>query len=604
MHARKRPDLKTSKGSRRVTRPDKAVPHLLTATVVQALQRSAGNAAVTRMLADDGPAVKQAAAHSVLRSAGEPLREPVRAEMEARLEADFSDVRVHTGEQARRAAAELGARAWTSGSHVVIGEGGTDRHTLAHELAHVVQQRRGPVAGTDNGAGLSVSDPSDRFEREAEAAAARAVSRPAGEPPTARTARAQAARAQTAPAQKARVQAAPAQTGPAPRAAVQRMEGFEVEVDKRVKGPRGEKLAGDTDLAKSKKADFTVVSDTRMLDDNSGPYSNIEFVSGAVQVVGTKATAGPDEIDRIVDEIKKVRDDFYKRVNGTTLEAATVDLEVLHGGKDTTLSDEGYTETAGMAGMGDGLYVQYTIGLPLAGMPLLFENYRKENPLDRAPLKRARFRLGQAKQFADKELGIFEETRTSKKRTRIDTDSLDGFFQLYFTQVAAMADYLAKEREEGQIKNQTIFLSRSRLTDAFRLLDKDAQNYLKKNDEAIVSRLAEFQEMTETEGEKLEFRDLHSRKVGELEEINLETYAKSALTGKPEVSQQRVFGGMNEIPPHNVEGSKVIPMEIRAIGNYRKSWDELKAELRKIAGWAQEGYQKDQEIHGPGGSRR
>jgi hypothetical protein len=51
----------------------------------------------------------------------------------------------------------------------VIGDGGADRHTLAHELTHVIQQRQGPVAGADNGAGLKVSDPSDRFEREAEA---------------------------------------------------------------------------------------------------------------------------------------------------------------------------------------------------------------------------------------------------------------------------------------------------------------------------------------------------------------------------------------------------------------------------------------------------
>jgi hypothetical protein len=44
-------------------------------------------------------------------------------------------------------------------------------HTLAHELTHVQQQRRGPVSGTDTGTGVAVSDPSDPFEQEAEAAA-------------------------------------------------------------------------------------------------------------------------------------------------------------------------------------------------------------------------------------------------------------------------------------------------------------------------------------------------------------------------------------------------------------------------------------------------
>ncbi len=50
--------------------------------------------------------------------------------------------------------------------------------TLAHELTHVIQQRQGPVAGTDYGNGLKVSDPSDRFEVEAEANAVRAMSTP------------------------------------------------------------------------------------------------------------------------------------------------------------------------------------------------------------------------------------------------------------------------------------------------------------------------------------------------------------------------------------------------------------------------------------------
>ncbi|MFE6778635.1 DUF4157 domain-containing protein [Streptomyces sp. NPDC057702] len=95
--------------------------------------------------------------------------------MEARLGADFSDVRLHTDAAARASAAEVGARAYTSGNHVVIGDGGADRHTLAHELTHVIQQRQGPVVGIDNGSGLRISDPSDRFEREAEANATRVM---------------------------------------------------------------------------------------------------------------------------------------------------------------------------------------------------------------------------------------------------------------------------------------------------------------------------------------------------------------------------------------------------------------------------------------------
>ncbi len=179
-----------------------------------ALQRLAGNAAVARAVEEQRhehgagcghePAVQRSAVHEVLGSAGRPIDTPLRTEMEARLGADFSDVRLHTDEAARSSAAEIGARAYTSGHHVVVGREGMDKHTLAHELTHVVQQRRGPVAGTDNGAGVLVSDPSDRFEREAEANATRVMSRPyAGEGAVQRSAHTARAAEDAAPVQRA-----------------------------------------------------------------------------------------------------------------------------------------------------------------------------------------------------------------------------------------------------------------------------------------------------------------------------------------------------------------------------------------------------------------
>ncbi|MGY5071516.1 eCIS core domain-containing protein [Streptomyces griseus] len=149
------------------------------------LQSSLGNAAVVQLLREGGRgtgeehAVQRSAVHDVLRGGGRPLDERTRTDMEARLGADFSDVRIHTDAAARASAAGIGARAYTSGNHVVIGEGGGDGHTLAHELTHVIQQRQGPVAGTETGGGLKVSDPSDRFEREAEANARRVMRAPA-----------------------------------------------------------------------------------------------------------------------------------------------------------------------------------------------------------------------------------------------------------------------------------------------------------------------------------------------------------------------------------------------------------------------------------------
>src|ERR1700754_5311214 len=169
---------------------------------VLTLQSLAGNAAVTRALAgvssdrtaatsgqDASASVQRSPVHDVLAAPGRTLDAEERQEFEGPLGADLSKVRVHTGGAARSSAAAIGARAYTSGDHVVFG-GPVDRRTLAHELTHVVQQRQGPVAGTDNGDGLRVSDPGDRFEREAEATAATLTSStspiqraPGGDPP-------------------------------------------------------------------------------------------------------------------------------------------------------------------------------------------------------------------------------------------------------------------------------------------------------------------------------------------------------------------------------------------------------------------------------------
>jgi outer membrane protein OmpA-like peptidoglycan-associated protein len=75
---------------------------------------------------------------------GQPLDPAVRAVMEPRFGTDFGSVRVHTDGAASRASAALGAEAFTYGEDIYFGPGrqaGRDGLT-AHELSHVVQQRR------------------------------------------------------------------------------------------------------------------------------------------------------------------------------------------------------------------------------------------------------------------------------------------------------------------------------------------------------------------------------------------------------------------------------------------------------------------------------
>jgi len=144
----------------------------LDAASLMHLQRTAGNAGVVQLLAGEEEA---SPVHDVVGSGGgTPLDEGTRATMESALGASFENVRVHTDQAASKSAESVGANAYTVGSDVVFRSGHYDpssavgQRTLAHELAHVVQQSQGPVDGTAAAGGIRVSDPSDRFERAAD----------------------------------------------------------------------------------------------------------------------------------------------------------------------------------------------------------------------------------------------------------------------------------------------------------------------------------------------------------------------------------------------------------------------------------------------------
>jgi hypothetical protein len=162
-------------------------PAVLTPANVVHLQRAAGNASVNSLLAEDESPVKQV----VGRGGGNPLDAATRGVMESRLGSDFGDVRIHSDTTAHESAKSVNAQAYTVGSDIVFQAGSyqpdspAGQHMLAHELTHVVQQRSGPVDGTPAGGGIKVSDPSDRFEREAQVTADRVMAGDSASPTTA-----------------------------------------------------------------------------------------------------------------------------------------------------------------------------------------------------------------------------------------------------------------------------------------------------------------------------------------------------------------------------------------------------------------------------------
>ena len=105
------------------------------------------------------------------RGAGTSLDPSVAGRMSESL-GDLSDVRVHTDDTADKLNRSVSARAFATGTDVYFAKGeyspgsASGDKLIAHELAHVVQQR-----GAGSSGPLSVSQPGDTMEREADSVA-------------------------------------------------------------------------------------------------------------------------------------------------------------------------------------------------------------------------------------------------------------------------------------------------------------------------------------------------------------------------------------------------------------------------------------------------
>lgn len=103
---------------------------------------------LSRKAAAAAPVARAAAsaAATAVNQGGVPLGAAERAYFEPRFGRDLSQVRIHTGSTAARAASGIGARAYTRGQDIAFAAGQYRPHALegrrllAHELAHVVQQ--------------------------------------------------------------------------------------------------------------------------------------------------------------------------------------------------------------------------------------------------------------------------------------------------------------------------------------------------------------------------------------------------------------------------------------------------------------------------------
>jgi hypothetical protein len=132
-----------------------------------ALQSAAGNQAVIQRKAS-GPAAADPGQTYAQATAGAGGELPHRGAMEQSFGADLSGVTAHTGKGTEMTA--MGARAATDGSSVAFADASPGKELVAHEVAHVVQQRQ---AGGGGGVQKksTVSSPGSAAEVEADSVA-------------------------------------------------------------------------------------------------------------------------------------------------------------------------------------------------------------------------------------------------------------------------------------------------------------------------------------------------------------------------------------------------------------------------------------------------
>ena len=159
----------------------------LTDNSVTRMQQTVGNTAVQRIIAQrsgGGQAeVDDEIANNIhsQRGSGHNLDEDIAAKAGNVMGQDFSNVRVHTDSNADTLSRQLNAKAFTTGNDIFFQQGtynpssSEGQHLISHELTHVVQQ--GASVPSIQGK-LTVNDPNDQYETEADHVADMVMSSP------------------------------------------------------------------------------------------------------------------------------------------------------------------------------------------------------------------------------------------------------------------------------------------------------------------------------------------------------------------------------------------------------------------------------------------
>ena len=159
------------------------------------LQQSVGNQAVQNMVIQHkaskgaGPSPVDEDVAQQIRSekgGGQQVDRAVADKTSQAVNQDVSGAKVHTDDKADQLAESVNARAFTTGNDIFFRKGeynpgsSDGQKLISHELTHTAQQSGGSSLGTPSGVQgkMSVNDPGDQFEKEADKVAHKVAQTP------------------------------------------------------------------------------------------------------------------------------------------------------------------------------------------------------------------------------------------------------------------------------------------------------------------------------------------------------------------------------------------------------------------------------------------
>ncbi|MEV0646278.1 hypothetical protein AB0I28_13540 [Phytomonospora sp. NPDC050363] len=384
--------------------------------------------------------------------------------------------------------------------------------------------------------------------------------------------------------------------------------GFEVEIRRRITDNNQTVLIGDTELVQHPW--FRLVSDK--FNPGNGQYSNMEYVVGRFdQMAGTDQNAADLVTDRVRamlmmnDELYAGEDLLANLVSNPQAGNQAINFYI-----NATYGNTGNLRVRDCPANDDlRLYVHYTVGFEPSEWRTMLERIR--------PVVRPDSTQDRARTHLDDGLAVADHIVTNVVNGPINATGgqaaavrteLRGHLALLYMHATVWIDRtLTLQRnglqaanaaqaritnvvnqlpfEGGQPKNKIAALPRARLSQMYGLLSAQSRQILAANVDPVLDA---FSTKVETR-HGLDFPDNFQLNNAVAGTTSLAVYITSGLNGQNGISQQVLFGGMNETGVDNAtHGHPRVPFEFRSLFAARVTWADLRLDALKVAGWSRD----------------